>query len=394
MKPTDPTIVVAPDSFKGSLAAPGVCASIESGLRRAWPNADVRSLPMADGGEGTLDAVLAAVGDQGTRGVLEVRGAGAAPVSAAWGALQRDGIRTAVIEVAQIVGITDVAGMRIPVAERSTLGVGELLRALLDDGIRSFMIGLGGSSTNDGGAGLLAALGLRLLDARGRPVSPTPEGLASVASVDAAALDPRLRGARLTLMSDVSNPLCGARGATAIFGPQKGVRADQQQTFDSALARFAALAEAAAGAPSHDRVAERPGAGAAGGLGFALQLAGGTFASGAEVVAGLIGLDAALRGADWAITGEGRSDAQTLLGKAPYVVAQAARNAAVRTSLLSGSLDNDALPMLGTHFAGCFALPAGPASLSDCIAGTGSLLADRAEQMARLFDAARGFRGR
>lgn len=390
MKPTDPSIVIAPDSFKGSLDAPGVCEAIGEGLRRVWPRADLRSRPMADGGEGTLDAVLAAVGDQGTRGSLDVQGAGGAPLASAFGLLQRDGDRTAVIEVAHVVGITDAAGMRTPVTERSTRGVGELVRTLLDAGLRRFMIGLGGSSTNDGGAGLLAALGMRFVGVRGETLAPTPAALASLASVDASALDPRLREVELTIMSDVSNPLCGPLGATAIFGPQKGVAEDDRPTIDRTLARLASLAEAAVHAPPGDPVAQRAGAGAAGGLGFALQLLGGRFASGAEVVAGLVGLADALRDADWAITGEGRSDAQTLLGKAPYVVAQAARNAAVPVSLLSGAVDPSALPRLGDHFAGCFVLPDGPATLADCVANTCPLLANRAEQMARLFDAARG----
>ena len=171
-------------------------------------------------------------------------------------------------------------------------------------------------------------------------------------------------------MSDVSNPLCGPLGATAIFGPQKGVRDDQREAIDRTLARFAALAEAAVHSAPDDPVAHRPGAGAAGGLGFALQLIGGRFASGAEVVASLIGLDDALRDADWVITGEGRTDAQTLLGKAPYVVAQAAGRAGVPVSLLSGAIDDRSLAAIASHFAGCFALPAGPATLAECIAQT------------------------
>ena len=175
------------------------------------------------------------------------------------------------------------------------------------------------------------------------------------------------------------------RGATAIFGPQKGVRADEVDPFDATLARFAALAEAAVGRP----VAERPGAGAAGGLGFALQLVGGRFASGAEVVADLIGLDAALDGADWAIAGEGRSDTQTLLGKAPLVVARRAARAGVPVTLLSGAIEPSAIPAIAPTFAGCFALPGGPSTLEACVAGAAVLLADRAEALARLFDAAR-----
>jgi glycerate kinase len=382
MPAATPVIVLAPDSYKGSLDAPAVCAAIAVGLARVWPAADVRACPMADGGEGTLDAVLSRGGTRTTR---TVAGAAGAAHTAACGVVASADGPTAIIEIAQVVGITDPDGMRAAVADRSTRGVGELVRALLDDGIRRFMIGLGGSSTNDGGAGMLAALGLALRDAAGRAVVPTPAGLASLASVDAAALDPRLAASTITIMSDVNNPLAGERGATAIFGPQKGVRPEEVGAFDATIARFAALAERAIGRSA----AGNPGAGAAGGLGFALQLVGGAFHSGAEVVADLIGLDAALDGAHWAITGEGRTDAQTLLRKAPYVVAERARAAGVPVTLLSGAVDPRALPELGRVFAGCFALPAGPATLADCIADAGTLLADRAEQIARVWAAAR-----
>ncbi len=378
-----PIIVLAPDKFKGSLAAPAVCDAIARGLVRVWPDADVRACPMADGGDGTLDAVLSRGGE---RAIRSVTGAGGRPRAAAYGVLNETGGRTAVIEVAQIVGITDPEGMAAPVAQRTTRGVGELLRALLDDGVRRFMIGLGGSSTNDAGAGLLAALGLSLHDARGAQVPPTPEGLAALARVEANALHPRLEEAAITIMSDVNNPLCGVQGATAIFGPQKGVRADEIVALDATLARFADLAEQATGRSA----AANPGAGAAGGLGFALQLIGGAFRSGAEVVAGLIGLDAALAGADWAITGEGRTDAQTLLAKAPAIVALHARTAGVPVTLLSGAVDSAALPELGKMFAGCFALPGGPLTLAECVTDADTLLADRAEQIARLW-AARGY---
>ncbi len=378
-------IVLAPDSFKGSLSAPEVCAALATGLTRVWPGADIRSRPMADGGEGTLDAVLAAVGASGHRHHATVTGAGGHRNDAAYGMLDAPGGATAVLEAAQVVGITDVAGMSVPVGARTTRGLGELLRALLDQGVRRFMIGLGGSSTNDGGAGMLMALGLALTDASGRDLAPGPDGLAALSRADAAGLDPRLAACTVTIMSDVNNPLTGARGATAIFGPQKGVLPEQQSRFDEAIARFAAHAQVATGR----NAADAPGAGAAGGLGFALQLIGGTFHSGAEVVAGLIGLDAALTGADWAITGEGRSDAQTLLRKAPLVVVERARTHGVPVTLISGAVDSHALPELGKHFAGCFGLANGPSSLDDCIGNAAALLAYRAEQVARMLDAAR-----
>ncbi len=373
-----PIVVIAPDSFKGSLSAPQVCTAIARGLWRARSDIDVRECPMADGGEGTLDAILS---HEGARYTRSLTGAGGGRRSAAYGVIDGREGSTAIIEAAEVVGITDAAGMSVPVAHRSTQGMGELIRALLDAGICRFMIGLGGSSTNDGGAGMLVALGMRVFDTNGDAIVPTPSSLSTLARIDSSALDPRLARTTITIMSDVNNPLSGPQGATAIFGPQKGVASSDIAAIDTAVARFAAHAERALGR----RVADNPGAGAAGGLGFALQLIGGKFRSGAEVVADTIGLDAAFHGADFAITGEGRSDAQTLLRKAPFVVAERARNAGVPIVLLSGAIDAAALPSLSRVYAGSFALPSGPVTLEECIANADALLADRAEQIARLF---------
>ncbi|MBI5937412.1 MAG: glycerate kinase [Betaproteobacteria bacterium] len=370
------TVVLAPDSFKGCLSAEAVTAAMAAGLKRAWPEVEALALPMADGGEGTLDAVLAATG--GVRTVASASGADGRPVEAPYGLVQTAAGETAVLEAAAVVGLTMAGGE--PVASRGTQGLGELLRHCLDQGVRRFMLGLGGSSTNDGGAGLLSALGVRLLDAAGHALAPTPEGLAALGRVDFTGLDPRLKQCAITLMTDVQNPLCGPLGATAVFGPQKGVTADQVAVFDARLRHWAELCDAWAG----EAISERAGAGSAGGLGYALQLLGAENRSGAEVVAELAGLAAALNRADWAITGEGRSDAQTLLGKVPYVVARHARRAGVPVSLLSGALDGAALPELSSHFDGCFALPEGPMPLAAAMAEAARLLADRAEQMARL----------
>jgi glycerate kinase len=376
-----PAVVLAPDSFKGSLSAPAAADAIAEGLRRVWPDADLRLCPMADGGEGTLDAVLSCGGKRSTD---RVSGASGAPLDVDYG-LVGDPM-TAVVEVARIVGLTDAAVATIDVEHRTTLGVGELIRNRLDAGVRRFMIGLGGSSTNDGGAGLLAALGVSLTDARGHAIEPTPAGLAALATVDAKGLDARLADAEIIVMSDVNNPLIGEHGATAIFGPQKGVAAERIAEFDRRIGTFAALTERAFDRRAHDK----PGAGAAGGLGFALQLIGGRMRSGAEVVADLIGLDAALDGADWAITGEGKSDGQTALGKTPLIVARRAAARQIPVTLISGSIDRTSLPELGRHFAGCFSLADGPMPLADCIANAARLLASRAEQAGKLYDAARG----
>ena len=383
-------IVLAPDSFKGSLSAPEACAALARGLSRNVPGATIVSKPMADGGEGTLDAVLAAVGEAGTRCRASVHGASGETIEAAYGVVHGSGADIAVLECAQVGGITDERAMRERVERRTTRGLGELMRKLLDDGVRRFSIGIGGSSTNDGGSGLLAALGLDLRDAAGNVVAPTPEGLASLARVDASGMDARLAECEIAVMSDVNNPLTGALGATAIFGPQKGVAPHAIEGIDHVLAHFASLVE-----PAFARkVADRPGSGAAGGLGFALQLIGGSVRSGAEVVAERIGLDAALRGADWAITGEGRSDRQTLLNKAPFVVASRASAQRVPVTLVSGAIDAAALASLEPHFAGCFALPDRPMTLGECVAQSAALLEARAGGLARLFLAGKGNPGR
>lgn len=373
-----PVVVIAPDSFKGSLSADAVAAAIADGIRRARPDADIRLCPMADGGEGTLDAMLSVGGE---RRAIRVRGA-AGPARDAMVGLLHDG--SAVVETAEIVGITDPVGMAVPVTSRSTIGMGEAIRALLDDGVRRFYVALGGSSTNDGGAGLLAGLGLQIFDADGNSLEPTPEALARAARVDVSGVDARLAESSFVAMSDVDNPLTGDHGATAIFGPQKGVKPEQVAPVDATLARFADLVETAL----NRRVRDEPGSGAAGGLGFALRMLGASFEPGAEVVARQIGLDAALRGANWLITGEGRSDVQTLHGKAPFIACRHAQAAGVSATLLSGAIDPVALPRLSEHFSGCFSPAPGPITLDTAIRDAAKLLANESEQLARLrFDA-------
>ncbi|WP_116140424.1 glycerate kinase [Trinickia diaoshuihuensis] len=374
MPGSTPTVVIAPDSFKGSLSAQAVAEAIADGVRRALPDASVRLCPMADGGEGTLDAMLARGGE---RRIVRVRGAAQAEREAAVGVLP-DG--SAVIETAEIVGITDAVAMQTDVEARSTRGMGEAVRLLLDAGVRRFFIALGGSSTNDGGAGLLAGLGLKLLDADGRALEPTPEGLAKLARVDASGLDSRLAQTSFVAMSDVDNPLTGEHGATAVFGPQKGVTPERAGALDAALGHFAELSQRALGREGRSL----PGAGAAGGLGFALHLLGARFEPGAEVVAAQVGLDTALDGAHWLITGEGRSDAQTLRGKAPFIACRHARAAGVPATLLSGGVDPNALARLSEHFCGCFSPAPGPISLDTAIRDAARLLANEAEQLARL----------
>ncbi|MBO9535872.1 glycerate kinase [Herbaspirillum sp.] len=378
--PRPPIVVIAPDSFKGSLSAEEVAAAIGAGIQAAIPGAQVRLKPIADGGEGTLDALMHAGGE---RLAVACRNAAGQVADSPVGIL-KDG--SAVIESAAIVGLTDAAGVAVPVEQRSTLGVGDAMLKLLDRGARHFLVALGGSSTNDGGAGLLCALGLKLYDAAGEAVPPVPAQLHKVARIDASGIDARVREAKIVAMSDVDNPLCGEEGATAVFGPQKGVTPEQVGVLDRALGHFAAVLEQALGRSASGN----PGAGAAGGLGYALLMLGAEFRSGAETVADHIGLDEALAGADWLITGEGRSDAQTLHGKAPFIASQRARSKGVPTTLLSGGIDRKSLGELQGSFSGCFSIVFGPGSLQEAIANAPHLLQDSAGQIARLWQTAAG----
>jgi glycerate kinase len=370
-------VVVAPDSFKGSLTAKQAADAIGRGVLRALPQAIVRAYPMADGGEGTLDALVR----DGSRLMVSARNAAGNTTMVATGLLN-DG--SGVIEVAEIVGITDSEITSVPVSERTTLGVGDALLALLDRKVKGIAIALGGSSTNDAGAGMLSALGMRLFDQYGNPLPPIPSSLGKVRRVDVSNLDCRLQGVDLLVMSDVDNPLTGRQGATAVFGPQKGVTTAQVGPLDDQLANFATHLEHALGFTAQDA----SGAGAAGGLGFALKMLGAKVHSGAEAIADAIDLDEALVDADWAITGEGRSDGQTLRGKAPYVLCQRARKLTVPASLLSGAIDAKSLPALNQHFAGCFSIVPGPIALTESLAQADVFLSNAAEQMARLWAAA------
>ena len=345
------------------------------GILRAIPSAIVRKCPMADGGEGTLDALLST---RGTRYIIEVRDAGGNQRNAFIGELEGSGI----IEVAEIVGITDSIGMSAPVSVRTTLGVGDTILALLERGCRKITLALGGSSTNDAGAGMLVALGMRLLDREGKDVAPSPDQLDRVAAVDMSGLDERLNRCEFVGMSDVQNPLLGSTGATFVFGPQKGVSPLQLERFDRNIAHFSKLLEEAVSC----RAAMLPGSGAAGGLGFAIRMLGGELCSGAGMVSDLLGLDALLVDAAWALTGEGRSDRQTMQGKAPIVVAERARRLGVPTTLLSGAVDVEALAAEEQLFSGCFSLVPGPMSMEQAIQDAESLLANKAEQLARLWD--------
>ena len=368
-------ILIAPDSFKGSLPAQSVAQAIAAGIQQVLPQAQIKLLPMADGGEGTLDALLYVLpGERHHAYVTDLLGVQRQVDYAVQG---QGPEAIAVLEAAQVVGF-NLVGMSV-VAQRSTLGLGELMRHCLDRNLRRFLVGLGGSGSNDGGVGLLAALGVRFSDAAGKLITPNLEGLAALHSIAWEQLDSRLAECDITLLSDVDNPLCGAQGATAIFGPQKGVAEKDVAQFDARLQQFAQLGDAWTG-----RVLSlESGAGAAGGLGYALLLCGAKVRPGAEAICVYSQLDAALAAADWVITGEGKSDVQTLHGKLPWVVAQHARRAQVPALLLSGTIEDSALPALASTFTACYTLVGEGISETQAKQETAHCLTERARQIAR-----------
>ncbi len=366
-------ILIAPDSFKGTLSALAAARAIEIGIQRVLPDAITHCLPLADGGEGTLEVLLFAA--QSERKTAQVTDANGDLIEAGYGLLTEAQGTIAVLEAAQMVGLSQA---RIAVAHRTTCGVGELLRLCLDQGVRRFLIGVGGSSTNDGGAGLLVALGVRLLDAAGNAIEPSPHGLAALDRIDFVALDARLAECDITVLTDVDNPLCGLTGATAVFGPQKGVQAVQVAAFDTAIAQLARLCDAWAGSA----VSQQAGAGAAGGLGYALMLLGAKRRPGAEVVCEYMQLDARLANADWIITGEGKSDAQTLHGKLPLVVANHALAARVPAILLSGAIEAESRALLEQKFVDCFSVVSEGVTLDEALRDPARRLTERSESVA------------
>lgn len=325
-------IICAPDSFKESMSAPDAARAMERGIRRALPGAQVVRVPVADGGEGTCATLAEALG--GTMVEVPCTDAVGRPVRGAIAHIPAEGL--AVIEVASACGLELIEPGRRDARFASTRGVGDLVRAALDLGATTLLVGLGGSATNDAGAGMLSALGARFLDADGAVLPDGGAALVDLAAVDLTGLDPRLAGVEVRVACDVDNPLVGPRGASAVFGPQKGADAAAVALLDRALTRWADVVEPAVGRSVRDV----PGAGAAGGLGAALLAFGRTtLESGADLVMDAVGLDAHLAGADLVLTGEGSLDAQSAAGKVPVKVAQRAASAGVPALVFAGRLD-------------------------------------------------------
>lgn len=365
-------VVLAPDSFKESMTAAEAAAAMRRGVLKVFPDAECLECPLADGGEGTGAVLAAALGAKPH--AVRVRGAQGGPVEAGF-ALAGDG--TAIMDVASAVGLALTPPARRNPMTAASWGVGELISAGLDSGMKRLVVGLGGSSTNDGGAGLIAALGARLFDAAGRPCDAAPTGLLRVSRVDVSGLDGRLAGVPIELACDVDNPLLGPSGASAVFGPQKCASAADVPVLEEALARWAAALVDAVG--RDERTA--PGAGAAGGMGFAFLMLGAQARRGIDLVIESTGLEGQIAGADVVLTGEGSFDAQTSAGKAPWGVAQAARRHGVPVIGFAGRVGDVPDSVLDVVFP----IVPGPVSLDEALRDGAVNLAHSVERAMRLF---------
>lgn len=356
-------IVIAPDSFKESLSALQVAGAIEAGMREVWPDAQYVKVPVADGGEGTVQAMIDATA--GRRIEHEVTGPLGEPLAAFYGLIEGEGKGAlAVIEMAAASGLESVPPARRNPMVTTSRGTGELIRFALDAGARRFVLGVGGSATNDGGAGMLQALGVRLLDADGHDIGPGGGELARLERIDASALDPRVRDADFQIACDVANPLVGPQGASAIFGPQKGATPEMVAQLDANLKRYADIVKRDLG---HD-VADMPGAGAGGGIAAAMVVfLSGRLRPGVEIVLDAVGLDAAVADADLVVTGEGRIDGQTVQGKTPMGVARVARAHGKPVIAIGGSLAADAGAVHAHGIEAVFAAVARPCTVPEAL---------------------------
>jgi len=378
-------IVIAPDSFKGSLTSPEVCRAIQAGVLAALPEAETVLVPIADGGDGTARTLV-----EGTGGELltaTVTGPLGEPVEAEYGVLG-DG-STAVTEMAAASGLTLVPPERRNPLYTTTRGTGELIAAALDRGCRTLIVGIGGIATNDAGMGMAQALGARFLDEGGEEVPATGEGLGRLTRIDVSGLDPRLKETTVRVASDVDNPLYGERGAAYVYGPQKGATPEIVAKLDTGLRRFADVVSRDVGV----EVADLPGAGAAGGLGAGLvAFCGATLEPGVRIVLGAVGLDEKLAGAEVVFVGEGRIDFQTAFGKAPSGVAELARKHGCAVLAIGGSVAQDARNLHEHGFAALRSIVNEPMPLEDAMQPDRAfaLTAFAAEEMLRAYLAGRG----
>jgi len=371
-------VLLCPDSFKDALSAQDAAAAMARGVKRAIPSAQVRACPLADGGEGSLDALIAATGAE--RRQLDVHDALGRPRKATWGWLSDQ--RTAFIELAEASGLQHLTADERNALHTSTFGVGELLLAALDQGAEKALLLLGGSATNDGGAGMLQALGARFLDQNDKPLPPGGAALSQLTRLTLDGLDPRLAGLALEAAVDVDNPLLGVRGATAVFGPQKGASPEEVEQLDRALDHFADISAQVLG----EDYRTLPGAGAAGGMGFAAKaFLNATLKPGIEMIMQQADMATLLANADLVITGEGRLDGQSLAGKTPIGVSRAAKRLNKPVIVLAGSLGDGWQACFDEGVTAAFALADGPMTLADALPRTAELLEARCENLLRLW---------
>ena len=379
-------ILVASDSFKGSLTSPEVCFAIASGVAAAVPEANVDIVPMADGGDGTVAAVLASTGARAV--AVTVSGPLGQAVEAQFAYMDHNS--TAVIEMAAASGLTLLGAADRDPLRACTFGTGQLILRALDLGSRRLIIGIGGSATNDGGTGMARALGVRFLDKTGRELPPGGAALARLDRIDLGGLDQRLAECRIDVACDVNNPLYGPSGAAAVYGPQKGATPEMIRLLDDAMKRLSEVLLSQHGLD----VADVPGAGAAGGLGAGLMaFLGARLGSGVDIIAGLCGLPGRIERADLVITGEGRLDAQSSMGKTVQGVARMCEAHRIPVVALVGSLDPQWLHS-GTlsGLTAAFSVVPGPTSLSEAMIRAADNVRLCAGQVARLYASAKSGR--
>lgn len=353
-------IVVAPDSFKGCLGALQVSQALERGIKRVFPDSEVNLIPMADGGEGTVEAVLAAAGGESVG--LEVTDPLGRRIKAAYGLI--DGGQTAIIEMAAASGLPLLSNNERNPLLASTMGTGELIRDALERGVKKILIGIGGSATNDGGAGMAMALGVRFLDAQGLPLGPGGGELARLSGIDLSGLDPRVSEVEIEVACDVQNRLCGPSGASAVYGPQKGASPDMVLELDKGLKNLGGLLGQKRGLD----LLTLPGGGAAGGLGAGLVgFLGAKLRPGTQIVLEAAQAEEKIQGADLVLTGEGKTDFQTAFGKVPVGVASLARKAGVPVLVLSGAVEGDPDILADAGIRACLSIAEGPISLAEAL---------------------------
>ncbi len=380
--PTEMRVVIAPDKFKGSLTALRAAQAMARGVNAAWPYASIDLVPMADGGEGTVAALVAATG--GRYEAATVTGPLGEPIEAQFG-IMGDG-KTAVIEMATASGLVLVPPDRRNPLLTTTRGTGELTLAAISEGARRLIVGIGGSATNDGGAGMAQALGFRLLDGDGREIGPGGGSLGQLARIDPSERRPELESLHVDVACDVTNPLCGPQGASAVYGPQKGATPAMVRALDANLAHFAAIVDR----DLRVSIRELPGSGAAGGLGGGLvAFAGGKLQRGVDLIIDAVKLRERLAQADLCLTGEGAIDAQSAFGKTAVGVGRLARSLGCPTLALAGSIGPGAEAVLEQGIDAYFSICSGPISLEQAIADAERLLERATNQVVRTFLARR-----